>query len=330
MRVLTIESNGIAEAVKLLQQNECVALPTETVYGLAANATSDEAVQRIFIAKGRPAHNPLIVHVTDFMAAQNLIYMNDTAQKLAARFWPGPLTIIGRLKDNNRISKLVTAGLDTLAVRVPAHKIFQDTLQQCGFPLAAPSANASGTLSPTTPQIVARGLAGKIPLILAAGITDKGLESTIIDCTNDTPVLLRFGAISPDAIKDITADLLIETNATDKPKSPGQLLRHYAPRTKLRMNAVDVDKDEALLAFGSTKFMGIKQGGSIDNLPPQKIKNLSETGDLDEAAHNLFAHLYALDESNSNGIAVMSIPDTGIGMAINDRLRRACHAQKQD
>lgn len=327
-RVLPADENGITEAVRLLQDGQCVALPTETVYGLAANATSQNATQSIFTAKGRPAQNPLIVHVQNIAEAQKLIVMNDTAHKLAARYWPGPLTIIGALRDDASIAANVTAKLNTLAVRVPAHPVFQSVLKACGFPLAAPSANASGTLSPTTPQIVASGLKNKIPLILAGGITDKGLESTIVDCNGDQPILLRYGAIPKDDIASLIGDIVDGVTTTDAPKSPGQMLRHYAPNTPVRLNAVDVESDEALLAFGNTKFMGIRQGGFAKDLPPQRFKNLSEGGDLDEAAHNLFAHLFALDQSGAKTIAVMGIPDTGVGVAINDRLRRACQAQK--
>lgn len=328
MRVLPADAAGITEAVSLLQKDECVALPTETVYGLAANAFSADAVAGIFSAKGRPAQNPLIVHVQSVQAARELILLNDHAEKLAARFWPGPLTLIGPLRPNSSIASLVTAGLPTLGVRVPAHPVFQSVLKQCGFPLAAPSANASGTLSPTTPQIVASGLKGRIPMILAGGITDKGLESTIIDCSEDKPLLLRHGALPLDDIQNVIGSVEDHTEPTEKPKSPGQMLRHYAPNTQIRLNAVDVDKEEALLAFGSTKFMGIRTGGFAKDLPFPLFKNLSESGDLDEAAHNLFSHLYALDQSGAKTIAVMPIPESGIGVAINDRLRRACQAQK--
>ncbi len=328
MRVLPADQNGINEAVQLLNNGACVALPTETVYGLAANATSDSAVAGIFAAKGRPSQNPLIVHVQNIEEARKLIVMNDTAEKLALRYWPGPVTIIGIMKAGIAISKTVTAGLRTLAVRVPAHPVFQSVLQQCGFPLAAPSANASGTLSPTTPQIVANGLKDKIPLILAGGITEKGLESTIIDCSGDAPVLLRHGAVSKDDLEQLIGVIEDGTVTTDKPKSPGQMLRHYAPNTPIRLNAVDVDENEALLAFGNTKFMGIRTGGFAKDLPTPLFKNLSEGGDLDEAAHHLFSYLHALDQSGAETIAIMPIPETGIGVAINDRLRRACQAQK--
>jgi len=327
---LASDKAAVLQAVEFLKAGEIVALPTETVYGLAADATNETAVAKIFEAKGRPANNPLIVHVPSMKQAQSLIDMNDKARALAQAFWPGALTIIGTLKSKD-IAPNVTAGLDTLAVRIPSHGIFQDILKQLGKPIAAPSANGSGHVSASSPKIVADTLHVQPALILASGITECGLESTIIDCTNDVPVLLRYGAISQDRIKDVVG--VIEDKVTltnnEAPKSPGQLLRHYAPRTSIRMNAVDVREGEALLAFGSTKFMAHVHGGYAgDVLPSTHLKNLSDEGDLEEAAHHLFAYLHDLDLLSPNVIAVMPIPDKGIGQSINDRLRRACHAQK--
>lgn len=329
-RAVTADAGGIELSVDLLRVGECVALPTETVYGLAADARNPDAVAKIFAAKGRPAINPVIVHVTDVAAALELIELNDTAKALAARFWPGPLTLVAPMREGTGIAASVTAGLATLAVRAPSHPVFRRVLELCGFPLAAPSANASGRLTATSPQIVAQGLKDKIPLILAAGLTDKGVESTVLDVSEDTPVLLRHGALPIEAIEDVIGPVRDGTQGGDKPKSPGQFLRHYAPRLPLRLDAVDVAPGEALLAFGDLKFMGQRGGGWAKDLPSTHLKNLSEGGDLDEAAHHLFAHLYALDQSDAVGIAVMPIPTMGIGRAIGDRLRRACLAQQTD
>lgn len=327
-RMIAANAGGIAAAVDLLREGQCVALPSETVYGLAADARDPTAIARIYEAKGRPGHNPLIVHVASLEKAAALIELDARAQALAGRFWPGPLTIVARMKPDNGIAPSVTAGLATLAVRVPRHPVFRAVLDACGFPLAAPSANASGTLSATSPQIVLSGLSGKIPLVVADGITEKGVESTIIDLSGETPALLRHGGVPRELIEAAIGTVEDHTKPTVAPKSPGQLLRHYAPRARLRLNAVDVTADEALLAFGSLKFMGVQGGGWAKDLPATRLKNLSESGDLDEAAHHLFAHLYALDQSGAAAIAVMPIPDTGIGVAINDRLRRACQAQE--
>lgn len=324
------DAGGIELSVELLRKGSCVALPTETVYGLAADARNAAAVDRIFAAKNRPAINPIIVHVAGYEDAAELVQLNETARSLAARFWPGPLTLVAKLQPGNAIAPNVTAGLPTLAVRVPSHPAFRAVLEQCAFPLAAPSANASGQLTATSPQIVAQGLIGKIPLILAAGLTDKGLESTVLDVSGAAPILLRHGAIPIEALEELLGTIEDGTQIKDRPTSPGQLLRHYAPRLPLRLNAVDVAPGEALLAFGDLKFMGVREGGWARDLPPTHLRNLSEAGDLDEAAHHLFAHLYALDQSEAQAIAVMAIPDTGIGRAINDRLRRACQAQQKD
>lgn len=324
-RAVIADEKGMEEAVRLLRQGECVALPSETVYGLAADARSPQAVAKIFAAKDRPAENPLIVHVLDAHEAGQLIKLDDKAQVLAARYWPGPLTIVALRQSNNGIAREASAGLPTLGVRVPAHKIFRDVLQRCGFPLAAPSANASGTLSATTPQLVTKN----VSLILAGGATDKGLESTIVDLSDNTPVLLRHGAIPIEDIEALIGPITDGTRPSKTPKSPGQTFRHYAPRALLRLNAVDVEPGEALLAFGELRFMGVKGGGWAKDLPEAKLRNLSPNGDLDEAAHNLFSHLHALDEGGAIRVAVMAIPDVGVGRAVNDRLRRACQAQEK-
>jgi L-threonylcarbamoyladenylate synthase len=300
---------AIAESADILRRGGLVAFPTETVYGLGANAQDDKAVASIFAAKGRPHFNPLIVHVRDITQAEEFVEFSEIAGKLARKFWPGPLTLVLPRKPDARLSLLVSAGLDTVAIRVPANDIAQKLLAATNFPLAAPSANASGTISPTTAQHVAESLGDRIDLILDGGSTNVGIESTIIGFETGKPVLLRAGAIPSDQIEAIAGPPAASTD--DKITSPGQLESHYAPRAKLRLNARDVKNSEALLAFGLNVPSGAKA-----------TLNLSATGDLKEAAANLFAMLRALD-SKSDAIAAMPIPETGLGEAINDRLRRA-------
>lgn len=303
-------------------------MPTETVYGLAADATNDLAVASIFEAKGRPSFNPVIVHVNDLNAAADIVDLNDKAEHLASIFWPGPLTMILPRRAGTAVSLLTSAGLPTQAIRIPAHPVARKLIDALGRPIAAPSANASGSLSPTTPQHVAQSLGDKAGVILAGGKAGVGLESTVIDMTGDVPVVLRPGGITIEDLRMNMGQVDVSIEAVDdKPKSPGQLLRHYAPKTKLRLKAVDVAPDEALLAFGSMRFMGIRGGGFAKDLPPDQLLNLSEKGDLTEAAANLFSMLHQLDQTNVSGIAVMNIPDTGLGMAINDRLKKAAGAQ---
>lgn len=298
-------------------------MPTETVYGLAANALDGKAVARIFEAKGRPSFNPLITHFADAREIEPFAHMDDRAKTLAQTFWPGPLTMILRRKEGCPISELVTAGLPTLAVRVPGHKAAQALIKAAGVPLAAPSANPSGTLSPTSAAHVARMLGDKVDLVLAAGASRVGLESTVIDLSTDTAVILRPGGITPEELSAALGGPLAIAKESDDIKSPGQLLKHYAPKTPLRLNAVDLQPGEALLAFGPIKFMGIQGGGAAASLPEDKIRNLSEQQDLHEAAANLFTMLHDLDSFGHPSIAVMNIPDTGLGIAINDRLKRA-------
>lgn len=315
---------AIKQASKILQEGGIVALPTETVYGLAANAIDEKAVAKIFSAKKRPSFNPLIIHLPNMEEAQKYAEFNDIAKSLAARFWPGALTMILPKKKNTNLSNLVTAGLDTIAIRVPANKIMQQVLKISALPLAAPSANKSGTPSPTTAEHVAKSLGSEVDMILAAGKCELGLESTIIDMTSKQIVILRPGAIIAEDIEDIIGyKPEYDFGIHKKPKSPGQTLRHYAPSIPIRLNAVDIRKDEALLAFGSTKFMGIRGGGRISDLPDYAFKNLSEKGDLYEAASNLFLMLRELDNGKNKSIAVMNIPNNEIGIAINERLERA-------
>ncbi|HTK85054.1 MAG TPA: L-threonylcarbamoyladenylate synthase [Patescibacteria group bacterium] len=322
-RVVTAQKDTIGEAATILKRGGLVAFPTETVYGLGADALNGRAVARIFEAKGRPEFNPVIVHVVDADAAAALVEMSDGAKALAAHFWPGPLTFILPRRKNCPVSELCSAGLPTLAVRAPDHPVAQALLKAAGVPVAAPSANASGSLSPTTPTHVAESLGYKVDLILAGGACAVGLESTVLDLSGDVPAVVRPGAISAEDITTVLGrEVVYDAGNPDKPKSPGQLLRHYAPRAKLRLNAVDLEPGEALLAFGSDKFMGIRGGGAAKDLADEKRRNLSETGDLAEAAANLFRMLHELDRNNER-IAVMSIPDNGLGIAINDRIKKA-------
>jgi L-threonylcarbamoyladenylate synthase len=322
-RIVVANDQSIAEAAELLKAGALVVLPTETVYGLGANALDGRAVARIFEAKNRPQFNPLIVHVKDIEAAAEFVVMDERAKKIAEVFWPGPLTLILPRQEGSAISDLVSAGLDTLAVRVPSHKVMRQVMIQAGVPIAAPSANASGEPSATTPKHVAESLGDRIDFILAAGACEVGLESTVLDLSGDVPVILRPGAITPEDLQPYLGIVDIDFGTHEKPKSPGQLLKHYAPSIPVRLNAVDVKKGEALLAFGSIKFMGVEGGGFAKDLPEGRLKNLSEEGDLHEAASHLFMMLRELDQPEHRAIAVMNIPNTGLGVAINDRLKRA-------
>jgi len=294
---------------------------------LGANALDGVAVAKIFAAKNRPQFNPLIVHVYDVAAARELVEMDARALKVADAFWPGALTLILPRRADAGVSDLVSAGLDTLAVRVPSHKIMRQVMKHAGVPIAAPSANASGEPSATTPKHAAESLGDNAPYILGAGQCAVGLESTVLDLSGDVPVILRSGAITAEDLKPYLGDVQIDDGNHAKPKSPGQLLKHYAPSIPVRLNAIDVEKGEALLAFSSIKFMGIRGGGSAKNLPDESLQNLSEEGDLLEAASNLFMMLRDLDRAENKGIAVMNIPEVGIGVAINDRLRRAAQGR---
>jgi L-threonylcarbamoyladenylate synthase len=326
-RILEPTKDTISEAAALIRAGRLVAFPTETVYGLGANALDGQAVAQIFEAKGRPSFNPLISHGDSAAMLEPHAVFDERARALAGKFWPGPLTMILPRAKNCRVSELVTAGLETIAVRVPAHKVALDLISAAGVPIAAPSANRSGELSPTSPSHVAQSLGDAVDMILAGGAAKYGLESTVLDLTGDHPAIVRPGAVSAEDISALLeCPIPYELEVTDKPRSPGQLLRHYAPSVPLRLNAVDVEPGEALLAFGSTKFMGVMGGGFAHDLPHESFRNLSEDGDLFEAAANLFGYLRALDLPEHKSIAVMAIPDTGIGVAINDRLRRAAGA----
>lgn len=306
--------NAISEAAEHLLAGRLIAFPTETVYGLGADATNGQAVARIFAAKGRPAFNPLIVHVADLEEAFAIGKFSSEAKELAKTFWPGPLTLVVERQTGCPISDLVSAGLPTIAVRIPAHPIAHDLLKKTGRPLAAPSANRSGHVSATEAQHVADDLGNEVAMILDGGPTQHGLESTILDATQDPCIrMLRPGAISKEDIEArIGKAVSAAERTTETPLAPGQLESHYAPRAALRLEATSVHDAEALLAFG--RSAPATTGPAI---------NLSPAGDLIEAAANLFAALRTLDASGANTIAVMPIPAAGLGIAINDRLARA-------
>ena len=297
-RILPFDEAAIAEAAGLIRAGQPVAVPTETVYGLAADATNSEAVARIYEAKGRPSFNPLIVHVSSFSDAQRIGTFDQEAEALARAHWPGPLTLVVPLRRDASIASIVTAGLGTVGIRVPAHPAMQSLLTAVGRPLAAPSANASGAISPTRAGHVSKSLGGRIPLIIDGGQTERGLESTIVAATGGRLRLLRRG---PLEIGDA------ELDAGDSIEAPGQLASHYAPSKPLRLDAGDAAADEFLIGFQHV-------AGDA---------SLSPSGDLVEAAARLFDLLHAADESDKARIAVAPIPEAGLGAAINDRLRRA-------
>jgi len=313
MPIVTATKEAIAEAAALLKAGRLVAFPTETVYGLGGDATNGRAVAAIFAAKGRPRFNPLIVHLPDAGMVEAHAEMTPLARRLAETFWPGPLTLVLRRKPSSSLSDLVSAGLDSVAVRVPDHPIAHALLHAAGRPLAAPSANRSGRLSPTRAEHVAADFGDEVALILDGGPTAHGLESTVIDARGDVPLLLRPGAVTADTIAEVLGMPLQRGSALeDRPTSPGQLVSHYAPRARLRLDAARAEAGEALLAFGP----------DAPHRAPRTL-NLSPSGDLIEAAANLFAALRALDATGADRIAVMPIPERGLGEAINDRLRRA-------
>jgi L-threonylcarbamoyladenylate synthase len=301
----------IAKAARLLREGRLVAFPTETVYGLGADARNDGAVASIFAAKGRPEFNPLIVHVHDQAQADAFGVLDARARALAARFWPGALTLVVPRRKDSGISWLATAGLESIALRCPAHPIARQLLAVFGGPIAAPSANRSGTVTATTARHVAESLGHAVDLIIDGGPTPHGLESTIVGLTEARPTLLRPGAIARAEIEAVCGPLAAPGDDARAPHSPGRLRSHYAPSKRLRLNVHEVQPGEALLAFG----------------PPlpgaSRVLNLSATGDLKEAAANLFAMLRQLDREDEAGIAVMPIPAHGLGEAINDRLQRA-------
>ena len=299
-------------AAALLRDGRLVAFPTETVYGLGADATSDQAVAAIFHAKQRPSFNPLIVHVIDAVAAARLVRFDGRADMLAARFWPGPLTLVlPRLADCH-VSLLASAGLDSLALRVPAHPLPRALIRAVGRPIAAPSANRSGRISPTQAEHVLDELDGRIAAVLDGGACRVGVESTVLDLTAARPVLLRPGGVPVEDLEAAIGPVDRAGEVDGAPRGPGMLPSHYAPSLPLRLDATTARPDEALLAFGKRAPKGAKE-----------TRWLSRSGDLREAAANLFAALRALDRPEFTAIAVMPIPEHGLGLALNDRLRRA-------
>ncbi|MBT4905938.1 MAG: threonylcarbamoyl-AMP synthase [Rhodospirillaceae bacterium] len=316
---LTASDEAISMAAEYLRDGRLVAFPTETVYGLGADARNDDAVARIFAAKDRPSFNPLIVHIADLAGAETLGAFNNLARSLAERFWPGPLSLVLPRLPGSGLSLLVSAGLDTVALRVPAHPLAQDLLARFGGPIAAPSANRAGEVSPTTAAHVADSLGDAPDLILDGGECTVGLESTVIDLCGARPAILRHGAVTREQLEKILGPIEDASvpDADQKPRSPGQIAKHYAPSIPLRIDVSDIRPNEAFVAFGEPP----KGDATI-------VRNLSPSGDVVEAAARLFATLRELDRPEYAGIAVAPVPETGIGRAINDRLRRAAAAHK--
>jgi L-threonylcarbamoyladenylate synthase len=307
-----IAEEVLQRAAECIQAGQLVAFPTETVYGLGADATNADAIAAIYAAKDRPSFNPLIIHVASVEAAEQLVVFDDRARTLAEICWPGALTLVLPRRDDCPVSLLAGAGLDTLAVRVPAHALAQQFLEKAGVPIAAPSANRSGTVSSTTADHVRASLGGAVDMVLDDGPCQIGLESTIIDLTGTTPTLLRAGGVTIELLERQIGEIKMATDDDTTPKAPGMLSRHYATSIPLRMDAFELRDGEALLAFGG-RTLG----------PAPAVCNLSRGGDVKEAAANLFDMMRQLDKPEFTGIAVMEIPETGLGRAINDRLRRA-------
>lgn len=318
-RVLADDAAAMTEAARCLATGGLVAFPTETVYGLGADAANGEAVARLYAAKGRPAFNPLIAHVADAGAARRLARFDEDAERLARAFWPGPLTLVLPMQPDSPVSALATAGLDTVAVRVPAGATAQRLLAAFGGPVVAPSANLSGHVSPTTAAHVLSDLDGRVDFIINGGACEVGVESTIVACLGGTPELLRPGGVAREAIEKVLGQALVAPPAASEDDAarlaPGQLGSHYAPHAALRLNAREVLPGEALLAFGPVLPAGAEKAVAV--------LNLSERADLVEAAANLFAHLRTLDMAYAATIAAAPVPSKGLGAAINDRLGRA-------
>jgi L-threonylcarbamoyladenylate synthase len=322
MRDPALRRAGIRVAAEALERGALVGMPTETVYGLAADATNPDAVAAIFTAKGRPRFNPLIVHVPTVAEAGRVAAFSPEATRLAEAFWPGPLTLVVPRHEVTAVADLVTAGLDTIAIRAPSHPVAQELLAAFARPIAAPSANRSGHVSATTAEHVKADLGGAVACILDAGPTELGLESTILDASGGVPVLLRPGAISREQIEDVLGrPVALVAGDASRPLAPGMLASHYAPKARLRLDAEAVLPGEALLAFGETRPRGAEWAVAT--------RNLSPSGDLTEAAKNFFAALRSLDEK-AVAIAVVPIPNSGLGEAINDRLRRAASPRREE
>lgn len=303
-------TNEIEQAVELLKKGDLVAFPTETVYGLGADATNDKATAFIYEKKGRPSFNPLIAHVNGIKMASQYVEINDLAKKLMTSFWPSPLTLVLPRKKDCAVSLLASAGLDTLAVRCPKNKIALDLITAFGKPIVAPSANKSGRISPTTANHIIEDYGADAPFILDGGPCLVGVESTVLLCTGEKPAVLRYGGLAVEDIENVIGSVIRPEKDENAPHSPGQLKSHYAPHLPLRMNALEALEGEALLGFGYA---------------PNAVLNLSETEDLTEAAANLFSMMHQLDNPRYSGIAVMPVPMCGLGLAINDRLKRAAY-----
>ena len=316
--ILPAGEAAVAAAARCLAGGGLVGFPTETVYGLGADATNPAAVARLYQAKGRPSFNPLIAHVGDLEAARGIAAFDATANALASAFWPGPLTLVLPKAKGCTVANLATAGLDTIALRVPAHPVAQAILRAFGGPIVAPSANLSGHVSPTTAAHVHGDLAGRLDLIVDGGSVAVGLESTIVACLGE-PMLLRPGGLPRAELERVLGRALHQPaggaeGQPGRPLAPGMLTAHYAPRTRLRLDADSVAAGEALLAFGPARVTGTDSAAAV--------MNLSSRGDLAEAAANLFGYLRELDAKGARAIAVMPVPSHGLGDAINDRLRR--------
>ena len=323
-QILTAGGAAVAEAARCLADGGLVAFPTETVYGLGADAGNAAAIARLYQAKGRPSFNPLIAHVGDIESARRIARFDATAMALAEAFWPGPLTLVLPKANGCTVADLATAGLDTIAIRLPAHPLAREILRAFGGPVVAPSANLSGHVSPTTAAHVQSDLAGRIDLIVDGGAVEVGVESTIVGCF-DTAVLLRPGGLPRGEIERVLGRILVQVpddpgGDSAQPLAPGMLASHYAPRTRVRLNADTIEAGEALLAFGPDALPGVDAATAV--------MNLSARGDLNEAAANLFGYLRTLDSKGARSIAVMPVPHHGLGEAINDRLRRAAVARE--
>ncbi|WP_193176233.1 L-threonylcarbamoyladenylate synthase [Oricola nitratireducens] len=320
-RILPAGPDALAAARSALLAGEAVAIPTETVYGLAADATNGEAVARIFESKQRPSFNPLICHVTGIDMAERFARFDPLSRKLAEHFWPGALTLVLPLREGHAIHPLVTAGLDTVAVRAP-QGFGAELIAAIGRPLAAPSANRSGRISPTTAQAVADSLGDAISLVIDGGPTTVGVESTIVKVEDGVIHLLRPGGVAAEDIEAVAGKTLQRAQAGSAIQAPGMLASHYAPNARMRLNAKDIEPGEALLGFGPQRIAGAEKA--------RAVLVLSATGDLVEAAANLFDYMGRLDASGAACIAVEPIPEHGLGEAINDRLRRAAAPRGQE
>lgn len=317
MRVLKT-SKDIDEALKLLRDEQIIALPTETVYGLAGRADSQRAIEKIYQIKNRPAINPLISHYASIDEIAKDVELNDLARKLLEEFSPGPLTLVLARKKDSRISELACAGLKTAAVRIPNHELTLEILQELKLPLVAPSANPSGRLSPVSAENVAKMFEAKLDYIFDGGHCTVGLESTVVEVLDEQVSILRYGAITVENILELVNEVKIPERE-ETIKSPGMLLKHYSPTCPIRLSIEDPKEDEALLAFGDTSNIDLSQF--------TQVRNLSKRANLEEAASNLFKMIHELEEMNIKGIAVMEIPSLGIGKAINDRLKRAASTE---